>query len=277
MNRMRTRGELGGFLRSLRARIRPEDVGFASGSGIRRVPGLRREELAHLAGVSVDYYVRLEQGRNHSASDAVLGAIATALRLDHDEHAHLVRLARPDRSAALPSGEAEPVRAEVRQLLDWIAAPALALGRRTDVLAWNRAACLLITDFARLPPPARNLCRLRLLDPEIGSRFPDRDTLAREAVGTLRTAAGRFPGDPLLCELVDELHDGSPEFRDHWAAYTVRTRAYGVERVDHPMLGRLALPYEITTFPQDPELSLLVYTAPPGTPEEAALHRLSGR
>lgn len=282
MNRMRTtRGELGAFLRSRRARIRPEDVGFASGSGTRRVPGLRREELAHLAGVSVDYYIRLEQGRNHSASDAVLGAIATALRLDRDEHAHLVTLARPDSAAALSaaprSGGAGPVRAEVRQLLDWIAAPALALGRRMDVLAWNRAACLLITDFARLPPRARNMCRLHLLDQEIGSRYPDRDTIAREAVGTLRIAAARFAEDPQLWELVDELNDASPEFRHHWAAHTVRTKAYGIKRIDHPVLGRLALSYEITTFPQDAELSLLVYTAPPDTPEATALHALAAR
>ncbi|MFH9685467.1 helix-turn-helix transcriptional regulator [Streptomyces sp. NPDC017413] len=290
---MGTQGELGDFLRSRRARIRPEDVGYASGSGRRRVPGLRREELAHLAGVSVDYYVRLEQGRNHGASDAVLGAVAVALRLDRDEHDHLVRLARRQRngvaragsgadrtacpSPALASDGAEAARAGVQHLLDWIAAPALAMGHRMDVVAWNRPACALITDFARLPPRSRNMCRLHLVDETIGSRYPERDAIAREAVGTLRIAAGRFPEDPLLVELIDELNAASPEFRRHWMAHAVRTKAYGVKRIDHPELGPLALGYEITAFPRDPELSLLVYTAPPDTPEAKALHALAER
>ncbi|MER5550982.1 helix-turn-helix transcriptional regulator [Streptomyces sp. NPDC002793] len=272
---MRPQGELGDFLRSRRARIRPEDAGFASGAGVRRVPGLRREELSHLAGVSVDYYVRLEQGRNHSASDAVLGAIADALRLDGDERAHLFRLARPragDAGGREESGE--PVRAEVRRLLDWISAPALAIGRRMDVLAWNRPAGRLITDFGRLAPRERNLCRLHLVDTEIGSRYPDRDLIAQEVVGHLRIAAGIHPDDPLLWELVDELKQHCAEFVHHWSRHTVRTKSYGVKRVNHPDAGPLALTYEITHFPQDPELSLLVYTAAPGTAEEAALRMM---
>ncbi|WP_443076419.1 helix-turn-helix domain-containing protein [Streptomyces sp. NBC_01725] len=131
MNGPRTQGELGEFLRSRRARIQPEDVGYAPGSGQRRVPGLRREELAHLAGVSVDYYVRLEQGRDHSVSDAVLGAVADTLRPDRDERDHLFRLARPHKkgsgqAVAAPAAPGAAVRAEVRRLLDWISAPALA-------------------------------------------------------------------------------------------------------------------------------------------------------
>ncbi|MEI5036442.1 hypothetical protein RB201_38580 [Streptomyces sp. S1A(2023)] len=129
----------------------------------------------------------------------------------------------------------------MQHLLDWIAAPALAMGHRMDVVAWNRPACALITDFARLPPRSRNMCRLHLVDESIGSRYPERDTIAREAVGTLRIAAGRFPEDPLLAELIDELNAASPEFRRHWAAHAVRTKAYGVKRIDHPELGPLAL------------------------------------
>ncbi|GAA3985005.1 helix-turn-helix transcriptional regulator [Streptomyces marokkonensis] len=270
---MRSRGELGDFVRSRRARIRPEDVGFASGSGLRRVPGLRREELAHLAGVSIDYYVRLEQGRNRSVSDAVLGAVAAALRLDEDERAHLFRLARPqspepDTGQSVPGEAARP---GVRRLLEWITAPALAMGRRMDVLAWNRPVCALITDFAALPVADRNLCRLHLLNDEIGGRYPDREMIAREAVGHLRIAAGRFPEDPELWRLVEELNEGSEEFRRHWQQHTVRTKSHGLKRIDHPEAGPLTLSYEITHFPQDPELSLLVYTAAPGSPEEEAL------
>ncbi|MGC9500728.1 helix-turn-helix transcriptional regulator [Streptomyces sp. WG7] len=269
---MQSRGELGDFLRSRRARIRPEDVGFASGAGLRRVPGLRREELAHLAGVSIDYYVRLEQGRNRSVSDAVLGAVAAALRLDEDERAHLFRLARPQKPdpeiGRSGGGETRP---GVRRLLDWIAAPALAMGRRMDVLAWNRPLCALITDFAALPVAERNLCRLHLLNDEIGRRYPDREMIAREAVGHLRIAAGRFPEDPELWRLVEELNEGSEEFRRHWQQHTVRTKSHGLKRIDHPVAGPLTLSYEITRFPQDPELSLLVYTAAPGSPEEEAL------
>ncbi|MFF5256378.1 helix-turn-helix transcriptional regulator [Streptomyces leeuwenhoekii] len=271
---MREKGELGEFLRSRRARIRPEEVGFASGSGQRRVPGLRREELAHLAGVSVDYYMRLEQGRNHSASDAVLGAVADALRLDQDERDHLFRLARPH-SVAGTAADGEGTRPAVQQLLDWISAPALVMGRRMDVLAWNRPVCGLITDFGRLPVRQRNLPRLHLLDPTIGGRYPDRDMIAREIVGQLRIAAGIVPDDPALWELVDELKAGSAEFRRHWSQHTVRTKAYGHKRIDHPELGSLTLSYEITRFPQDAELSLLVYTAAPGTPEDKALHSLA--
>ncbi|MFE0798629.1 helix-turn-helix domain-containing protein [Streptomyces sp. NPDC058812] len=267
-------GELRDFLRSRRARIRPEDVGYASGSGLRRVPGLRREELAHLAGVSVDYYVRLEQGRNRSVSDAVLDAVADALRLDEDERTHLFRLARPRKPVTETPHEAT-VRPGVRRLLDWIDAPALVIGRRMEVLAWNRPACGLITDFGRLPPAERNLCRLHLLNKEIGSRYPDLDMVAREAVGHLRIAAGRFPEDTELRLLVDELKEHSEEFRRYWALHTVRTKAHGLKRMDHPELGPLTLSYEITHFPQDPEQSLLVYTGTPGSAEEQALRTLA--
>lgn len=265
--------ELGAFLRSRRARIRPEDAGFASGSGLRRVPGLRREELAHLAGVSVDYYVRLEQGRNRGVSDTVLDAVADALRLDQDERAHLFRLARPQQTAPEPQRAVDDAAARtgIQRLLDWITAPALVMGHRMDVVAWNHAVCTLITDFTALPVAERNLCRLHLLNEEIGPRFPDREMIAREAVGHLRIAAGRFPQDPKLWQLVGELTTRSEEFRRHWERHTVRTKSYGLKRINHPEAGPLTLSYEITRFPQDPELSLLVYTAAPGSPEEEAL------
>ncbi|NGN70391.1 helix-turn-helix domain-containing protein [Streptomyces sp. A7024] len=279
---MQPRAELGAFLRSRRDRIRPEDVGYASGAGARRVPGLRREELAHLAGVSVDYYVRLEQGRNHSASDAVLNAVADALRLDADERAHLFRLARPPRPGPGPSSGRPPplpplpaVRPGVQQLLDAIDSPALALGHRMDVLAWNRLACALITDFARLPPDHRNLARLHLTDPEIGARYPERDFIAREVVGHLRLAAGQHPDDSELSRLIAELTVESAEFRHHWALHTVKTKSYGRKRINHPVAGPLSLSFELTTFPQDPDLALLAYTAAPDSREAEALRLLA--
>lgn len=273
MDVMEPAQELGEFLRSRRARMRPEDVGFASGSGPRRVPGLRREEVAYLAGVSVDYYVRLEQGRNRGVSDSVLGAVADALRLDDDERAHLVRLARPDDAAGAPDGR--PARPGVRQLLDWISAPALAVDHRLDIVAWNRPACALITDLAALPPTERNMARLHLLDAEIGGRYPDVDFIAREVVGQLRIAAGRYPRDAALHRLIAELAAKSPEFRHHWERHAVHTKSSGFKRVNHPEAGPLTLAYEITHFPQDPDLSLLVYTAAPDTPEAQALRLMA--
>lgn len=269
------RGELGEFLRSRRARVRPEDIGYASGGGLRRVPGLRREELAHLAGVSVDYYVRLEQGRCHNVSDAVLDAVANALRLDDEEREHLRRLARPGRLGARTPAEHDAVRPGVWHLLDWISAPALAMGPRMDVLAWNRPMCALVTDFARLPVRERNLGRLHLVDSTIGARYPDREMIAREAVGHLRAAAGHFPDDPELHELIEELRQHSEEFARHWTAHEVRTKAHGTKRLNHPTAGPLTLAYEITRFPSDPDLSLLVYTGPPGSVEEKALRALT--
>ncbi|RKN08442.1 XRE family transcriptional regulator [Streptomyces radicis] len=282
---MSERNELGAFLRSRRARIRPEDAGFASGAGRRRVPGLRREELAHLAGVSVDYYVRLEQGRNQGVSDAVLDAVATALRLDATERTHLYRLARPaagdgggDRGGAGGAGGAgggPEGRPGVRQLLDAITAPAMLVGHRLDVLAWNRAARGLITDFERLPAPARNLARLHLLDPDIAARYPDRDAMVRYAVGQLRVAAGSFPEDTELWRLVDELSAADADFRRHWAEHTVHVKSHGTKRINHPRLGALTLSYESTHFDASPPRRLLVFTAAPGTPEAAALRRLA--
>ncbi|ONK13443.1 helix-turn-helix transcriptional regulator [Streptomyces sp. MP131-18] len=270
---MDTRNELGAFLRSRRARIRPEDAGFASGAGRRRVPGLRREELAHLAGVSVDYYVRLEQGRNRGVSDAVLDAVAVALRLDPAERDHLHRLARP--APAAPGG-AGRVRPGVQQLLNAIGAPALAVGRRLDVLAWNSPACGLFTDFARLPVRERNIVRLHFLHPEFAARYPDREAVVRYAVGQLRLAAGRFPHDAELWQLVEEVSARHADFRRHWAEHTVHVKAHGIKRINHPVAGALTLSYEVTHFPQDEDLNLTVFTAAPGSPEERALRELAG-
>ncbi|MGO4649807.1 helix-turn-helix transcriptional regulator [Nocardia sp. 2YAB30] len=269
-----TGSALAGFLRSRRARVRPGDVGLPDGGGPRRVRGLRREELASLAGVSVDYYVRLEQGRCPNVSDAVLSAVATALRLDRAERDHLVRLARPPRSVTVPQDRLD-VRAGVWQMLEWIAAPALVLGHRLDVLAWNRPAAGLIGDFGVLAPADRNLARRHLLDTEISRRSPDREFVSREFVAHLRVAAARYPGDTRLSALIDELRAHSAEFAREWEQHPVGTHSHGVKRFDHPVFGMLAMSYEITHLPPDSAQMLLIITAPAGSREEQILQQIA--
>jgi transcriptional regulator with XRE-family HTH domain len=209
------RKDLSEFLRTRRARIKPGDVGLST-FGRRRVPGLRREELAALAGVSVDYYVRLEQGRDVHPSTGVLDAIARALQLDEAEREHLHRLARR-RPARPRKPSPERVRPGVRQVLDALSdAPAFVLGRRMDVLAWNALAAALICDFGRLEPADRNMVRLTFLDESARELYPDFDRVAFETVGYLRLAAGRYPDDPLLAALVGELAVKSETFRKLW-------------------------------------------------------------
>ncbi|MFJ3091094.1 helix-turn-helix transcriptional regulator [Streptomyces sp. NPDC086838] len=264
-------GELGDFLRSRRARISPEDVGLNS-YGRRRVPGLRREEVAQLAGVSVDYYIRLEQGRGPSVSDAVLDAIARVLRLDETEHAHLRTVARPKaRKASAPS--VRRVRPGLRLLLDLFdRAPAFVLGRRMDVLAWNALGDAL-NGFSRLPAGERNMPRQAFLAPGARELYPDWPAVAAETVAYLRLDAGLHPDDKELAALVGELSLKSEDFRRLWADHQVKAKTYGVKRMVHPVVGELTLPYETLAVPGEPELSLVVYTPEPGseTAERVAL------
>ncbi|NED12229.1 helix-turn-helix transcriptional regulator [Streptomyces sp. SID9124] len=264
-------GELGDFLRSRRARISPEEVGLNS-YGRRRVPGLRREEVAQLAGVSVDYYIRLEQGRGPSVSDAVLDAIARVLRLDETEHAHLRTVARPKaRKASAPS--VRRVRPGLRLLLDLFErAPAFVLGRRMDVLAWNALGDAL-GGFSRLPAGERNMPRQAFLAPGARELYPDWPAVAAETVAHLRLDAGLHPDDKELAALVGELSLKSEDFRRLWADHQVKAKTYGVKRMVHPVAGELTLPYETLAVPGEPELSLVVYTPEPGseTAERIAL------
>ncbi|WP_330452465.1 MULTISPECIES: helix-turn-helix transcriptional regulator [unclassified Streptomyces] len=264
-------GEIGDFLRSRRARISPEDVGLNS-YGRRRVPGLRREEVAQLAGVSVDYYIRLEQGRGPSVSDAVLDAIARVLRLDETEHAHLRTVARPKaRKASAPS--VRRVRPGLRLLLDLFdRAPAFVLGRRMDVLAWNALGDAL-GGFSGLPAGERNMPRQAFLAPGARELYPDWPAVAAETVAYLRLDAGLHPDDKELAALVGELSLKSEDFRRLWADHQVKAKTYGVKRMVHPVVGELTLPYETLAVPGEPELSLVVYTPEPGseTAERVAL------
>ncbi|QIS11049.1 helix-turn-helix domain-containing protein [Nocardia arthritidis] len=203
------RAELGEFLRSRRARLSPKEVGLPEHGARRRVPGLRREELAMLAGVSVDHYVRLEQGRTMHFSESVLDAVAQALRLNPTEREHFYRLARPW-SGAEPESE-QRVRPGLRRLLDTAAdVPAYIVGRGTNVLAWNALAAAIITDFGALPPRERNLARLVFLDEGMRELYEDWPAKAADVVAYLRLDSARNPGDAGIASLIEELSDRSP-------------------------------------------------------------------
>ena len=264
-------GDLGDFLRSRRARIRPEEVGLAS-HGRRRVPGLRREEVAQLAGVSVDYYIRLEQGRGPSVSDAVLDAIARVLRLGEEEHAYLYAVARPQKKRERRR-TAPRVRPGIQVLLDGMAHnPAFVLGPAMDVLAWNALADAL-SGFSRIPPARRNIVRHLFLDPDGRTVYPDWAAVAAQTVAHLRLNAGARPDDPGLSELVGELSLKSEDFRRLWADHQVKACMYGVKRVRHPVAGLLTLPYESLSLPSEPDQTIVAYTPEPGseTAERLAL------
>ncbi|MEU9475318.1 helix-turn-helix transcriptional regulator [Streptomyces sp. NPDC048191] len=264
-------GEVGDFLRSRRARIQPEEVGLAS-HGRRRVPGLRREEVAQLAGVSVDYYIRLEQGRGTSVSDAVLDAVARVLRLDETEQAYLRTVARPrrqrDRQRSAPR-----VRPGVRILLDGMErSPAFVLGRCMEVLAWNALGDA-VNGFSRLAPAERSMPRQVFLDPAGRDLYPEWRAVAAQTVAHLRVNAGRYADDPELCALVGELSLRSEDFRRLWADHEVSECAYGVKKIRHPVAGLLTLPYETLTIPAAPDQTIVAYTPEPGseTAERLAL------
>ncbi|MFD3836629.1 helix-turn-helix transcriptional regulator [Streptomyces sp. NPDC058642] len=263
-------GDLGDFLRTRRARIQPEEVGLPS-HGRRRVPGLRREEVAQLAGVSVDYYIRLEQGRGPSVSDAVLDAVARVLRLDGTEHAYLHAVARPRRQGARPA--APRVRAGIQLLLDSVdRTPAFVLDRRMTVVAWNALADA-VFGYSGTTAEARSIPRQVFLDPAAHDFYPEWQAVAAQCVAHLRVQAGHHHNDRQLTALVGELSLKSEDFRRLWADHQVRECAYGVKRVQHPVAGRLVFPYETLTLPGEGDLALLVYTPEPGseTAERLAL------
>ncbi len=272
---MDKRAELSEFLRTRRARLAPEDVGLRSYGGRRRVPGLRREELAHLAGVSVDYYVRLEQGRTNNVSDEVLDAVARALLLNDDERAHLRNLARPARTRHRPA-RSERVRPGLRRLLDMAeGVPAYVIGRRGDILAWNRLAAALITDFGALPPAERNWGRLIFLNEDVQALFDDWTVKARETLAYLRLKAGEYPDDAELAALVGELSARSEDFRRWWADHDVKDKSNGRKIMHHPLVGELVLDYESFRLPDDPDQVLVTYTVEAGSASEASLRLLS--
>lgn len=269
---------LSDFLRSRRARLLPQDVGLPGTVGQRRVAGLRREEIAELAGVSVDYYTRMEQGRVRNASPSVLGALARALRLEEEETRHLHRIARPPAS---PRGSRpRPARTQrVRPMLQTLLQslqelPSLVMGRRMEILAWNRAASALLGDFDAMEPTARNIARITFLHPGSRSLYADWESCARGNVAYLSMEAGRHPDDPQLRELIGELSVKSREFRTWWAEHPVQDKTSGVKRFHHPVVGGLELTYETLRAADDPTQALITYAPEPGSPSEDALRLL---
>nr|BFE99857.1 helix-turn-helix transcriptional regulator [Streptoalloteichus tenebrarius] len=263
---------MGDFLASRRARLRPEDVGLPP-AGRRRVPGLRRNEVAQLAGVSVDYYIRLEQGRAAHPSCEVLNAVARALQLDPSEHDHLMALAqnKPRRRPAQP----RKVRAQVQHLLDAMdPVPAVAMNGRTDVVAWNRMASAVIADFGRMPAAERNMARMVFLDPAAGDHYREWQKVAEETVAYLRYSAGQQPDDAGMAALVGELSMKSKLFGCLWARHDVRDKAHGSKLIRHPLVGDMTLFYETLELPGDPGLVLCTYHAEPGSESEVSLRLL---
>ncbi|AKJ11139.1 XRE family transcriptional regulator [Streptomyces incarnatus] len=270
------RAELSEFLRSRRARLKPEDVGLPEFGRHRRVPGLRREELAQLAGVSVAYYTRLEQGNGRNVSAEVLDSIARALRLSDAEHAHLTHLAKPKSHKKKPAARQQQVRGALRQLLDTMdGVPAYIVGRRSEILAWNRMAAALFGDWAELPAAERNWARLTFLRPEYRELFVDWEQKAIDIVCALRMDAGCCPDDPRLSALVGELSVKSEEFRRLWATHDVKEKSHGVKRLHHPLVGDLSLNWESFRLAGDADQCLVTYHAEPGSPSADSLRLLA--
>ncbi|MFH8607893.1 helix-turn-helix transcriptional regulator [Streptomyces sp. NPDC018029] len=271
-----SRAELSEFLRTRRARLQPEDVGLPNFGRHRRVPGLRREELAQLAGVSVAYYTRLEQGNGRNVSGEVLDAIGRALRLTDAEQAHLTRLAKPKTLKKKKAARPQPMRPALQQLLDSIHdVPAYVVGRRSDILGWNALAAALFGDWGELAPAERNWARICFLDPRSRELFVDWDKKASDIVGYLRMDAGCYPNDPELSSLVGELSVKSEEFRSLWATHDVREKGHGVKRMRHPLVGDLTLSFETLRLPDDCDQSLLMYHAEPDSASAQGLRLLA--
>ena len=256
--------ELGEFLRARRAGLDPHRAGLVDDGRLRRVPGLRREELAQLAHVSIDYIVRLEQGRTRRVSRPVLDALADALQLAPDERDYLytvadVTPAAPDR----PPGRPEPAP-RLRQLLNTMPdIPAMVLNRRMDVLAWNHGAAALMTDFGRLPFAERNLIRLTFLDDAFRALYADWPRSARDCVAVLRMEAGRNPTDQALSALVGELSVRDPDFRTWWAGHQVRGPQQLTKTYRHPVAGSLVLAVQQFSVETHPDQQLVAFTAEP--------------
>jgi len=268
---------IGEFLRTRRERITPEQAGLPPSLTRRRVPGLRREEVALLAGVSPDYYQRLEQGRTAHVSDQVLNAVAQALSLSDVETEHLRNLARPSRAGA-EARAAERVAGAVpdeplARLLEAMGdAPALLLDARLDIVAAN-AAAEAVFEVSRMPQP-RNAARELFLHPEVRARYSNWEEIAAETVAQLRLLTGRRPDDAKLASLVGELAIRSEPFRQMWATGDVREKRLGVARIMHPIVGALEFDYHMLTVPARPDRSLLTYLPRLGSPTTEALGML---
>lgn len=275
---MDTRAEVRDFLMTRRAKITPEQAGLPV-HGQRRVPGLRRDEVARLAGMSVDYYVRLEKGNLNTASDSVLNAIANALQLDEAERAHLFHLARTAREGGRQNHRRTPpasIRPAIQHLLDSITgSAALVRNGRLDILATNALGRALWAPAIDNAVGVPNLARFAFLDPSGPDFYDDWQTIGRDVVAVLRTQAGRTPYDKDLTDLVGELATRSEPFRTWWATHDVREQSTGVKKLRHPLVGDIALTFNELALPGDPGLSIKAYTAEPGSASEDKLRLLA--
>ncbi len=275
---MDNRNEVRDFLATRRAKITPEQAGLPLYGGNRRVSGLRREEVALLAGVSVDYYTRLERGNLAGASESVLEALTRALQLDEAERAHLFDLARAANATASTRRRpaAQRIRPVVQRILDAMSgAPAMVRNGRLDYLAANRLGRALYAPIFDSPAGSPNSARFAFLDPRAPEFYDDWDRTTRDLVAILRAEAGRNPYDKGLTDLVGELSTRSETFRTLWAAHDVRLHRTGSKVLHHPVVGDLALDYEVMELAADHGLTLNVYSAEPGSPSADALNLLA--
>jgi transcriptional regulator with XRE-family HTH domain len=277
LNAVDTRSEIREFLTSRRAKITPEQAGLPT-YGSRRVPGLRREEVAVLAGVSVPYYTRLERGDMSGVSESVLSALAGALQLDEAERAHLFDLARAAQPSPSPPRRrrgGQRVRPAVQHILEAMTgAAAFVRNDRLDILGGNQLGYALYSEMFVAPARPVNTARFVFLDPRARDFYLDWDRAARDTVAVLRSAAGRDPHDRDLSDLVGELSTQSEEFRGHWASHNVRFHINGIKRFHHPVVGELNLNFERLDVAADSGLTIFTYTAEPGSRDEEALRLL---
>src|SRR3954470_2913066 len=271
------RSEIREFLTSRRARITPQQAGLPVFGDTRRVPGLRREEAAMLAGVSVDYYTRMERGNLRGVSDGVLEAVARGLQLDETERVHLFDLART--AGPTPRPRTRPakqgVRASVQRIIDAMTdVPALVQNGRLDIFAANRLGYAVYSEMDLAPGRPANHGRFVFLDPRARSFFLDWDRAADDTVALLPAQAGRAPHDRNLSDLVGELSTRSEDFRVRWAAHNVRSHQTGAKHFHHPVVGDLTLTFEMLALAADPGLTLLAYSAEPGSKSHDALRLL---
>ena len=268
--------EIAEFLKSRRARITPERAGLPS-YGQRRVPGLRREEVASLAGMSVEYYKRLERGNGSGVSELVLEGLSRALQLDEAERAHLFDLVRATNPVAPKRARAAKtrVRPVVQQIIDRIDAPVTVRNGRLDYVAANAFGRALYAPVWESREQPVNSARFTFLDPAAADFYPDWDRVASELVAHLRSEAGRNPYDRQLSDLIGELSTRSDEFRVRWAAHNVRFHRTGDKRIHHPVVGDLDLAYESMDLSADEGLSIAIFTAEPGSASHHALDLLA--
>jgi transcriptional regulator with XRE-family HTH domain len=267
------------FLKSRRARIAPEQAGLPAYGTNRRVQGLRREEVAMLAGISVEYYVRLERGSVRGVSEDVLDRIAHALQLDDAERAHLFDLARAAFADGKSRGSRRPaqerVRPSVRRILDSITAPAFVVSARSDLLATNTLGEALYADLFADPERPVNTARFIFLNPSAPEFFVDWHKVADDSIGILRAQAGRDPYDRRLTDLIGELATRSEAFRVRWASHDVKLHRTGTKRFHHRVVGDVTLEFESLDLPGDPGQRLIVYTAEPRSRSQQALDLLA--